>query len=348
LGNCNGDRELNRKATNAFWLSVVLIAFIFAPWLSRVILGSTYIVDLLIIAMIYGIVALSLNLLLGYMEHASLGHAVYLGISAYTVAICHTKYGVGLLPSSMLAVLVAIGAAALFGLFALRARGVYFLMITLSLAMMVWGLAYRWVSMTQGDNGISGIPRPEIAGISLQGITLFYYFVLCFFLLCFFCIYRIIRSPFGKTLVGIKESESRMRTLGYNCWLHRYICFVVAGAFSGLAGVLFILYNQFISPPSLEILPNFECLLMVALGGPGTVVGPFVGSLVIVFIKDFISIYTERWLIVLGVAYIVTIMYAPKGLVVYAPALWRWFARKAGRKPLEGEEYSQSDSRRKG
>jgi branched-chain amino acid transport system permease protein len=320
---------LERKRTKPFWLFLVLVAFITAPWLSKAVLGSTYIVDLLIIAMIYGIVALSLNLLLGYMEHASLGHAVYLGISAYTVAICHTKYGIGLLPSAMLAMLVAIGAAALFGLFALRARGVYFLMITLSLAMMVWGLAYRWVSMTQGDNGISGIPRPEIGGISLQEIEWYYYFVLFFFLLCFFCIYRIIRSPFGKTLVGIKESESRMRTLGYNCWLHRYICFVVAGGFSAVAGILFILYNQFISPPSLEILPNFECLLMVALGGPGTVAGPFIGSLVIVFIKDFISIYTERWLIALGIAYIVTIMYAPKGLAVYAPALWKWFVGSA-------------------
>jgi branched-chain amino acid transport system permease protein len=338
---------LNKRASSTFWLCVVLIAFILAPWLSKVIFGSTYIVDLLIIAMIYGIVALSLNLLLGYMEHASLGHAVYLGISAYTVAICNTKYGMGLLASSMLGIVLAAAAAALFGLFALRARGVYFLMITLSLAMMVWGLAYRWVSMTQGDNGISGIPRPEIAGISLQPVTLYYYFALFLFLLCFFCIYRIIRSPFGKTLVGIKESESRMRALGYNCWLHRYICFVVAGTFSGVAGVLFIFYNQFISPPSLEILPNFECLLMVALGGPGTVVGPFVGSLVIVFIKDFISIYTERWLIVLGVAYIVTIMYAPKGLVVYAPGFWRWLVRSAGRKPIKRGEFSHGESRSK-
>lgn len=298
--------------------------FLLVPWISEVIIGSSYIVDLMVMAMIYGIVALSLNLLLGYMEHASLGHAVYLGISAYTVAICYTKYGMGLLSSSIFGILVGIFAAAIFGLLALRARGVYFLMLTLCLAMMCWGLAYRWVSMTQGDNGISGIPRPEIGGWSLQDINVYYYLVLVVFALCFFCIYTIIRSPYGKTLLGIRESESRMGALGYNCWLHRYICFVLAGAFSAIAGVLFIFFNQFISPSSLEILPNFEVLLMVALGGPGTVVGPFIGSILIIFIKDFISIYTERWLLVLGVAYIVTTMYAPKGVVIYVPIFGGW------------------------
>ena len=233
------------------------------------------------------------------------------------------------LPASLLAILITTFAAALFGLFALRARGVYFLMITLALAMLVWGLAYRWVSLTAGDNGISGISRPQLGPWSLRDITHYYYFVFAVFLLCLFIIYRIVRSPFGRTLVGIKESESRMRTLGYNVWLHQYICFVIAGFFGGVSGVLFIFYNGFISPPSLEVTPNMEILLMVALGGPGTIVGPFIGAIVIVFLKNFVSVYTERWLIFLGSIYIVTILYAPKGILQAVDLGWKFLTGKS-------------------
>jgi branched-chain amino acid transport system permease protein len=238
-----------------------------------------------------------------------------MGIGAYTVAICIDKFHMVAFPASIIAIVISGLAAALFGLFALRARGVYFLMITLALAMLVWGLAYRWVSLTSGDNGISGILRPQLGSWSLDDINSYYYFVLVIFCLCFFVIYRIVRSPFGHALVGIKESESRMRMLGYNCWLHKYICFVIAGFFSGVAGVLFIFYNLFISPATLEITPNLEALLAVSMGGAGTVVGPFIGAIVIVFLKDFVSIYTERWLIILGSMYIIIVLYAPNGLM---------------------------------
>ena len=106
-----------------------------------------------------------------------------------------------------------------------------------------------------------------------------------------------------------------MRTLGYNVWLHKYICFVIASFFGGISGVLFIFYNGFISPPTLEVTSNMETLLMVALGGPGTIVGPFIGAFVIVLLKNFVSVYTGRWLMILGLIYIVTILYAPKGLL---------------------------------
>lgn len=306
---------LHRRWDKAAILFAICLLFLALPRLALAILGSSYLIELLTQSMIYGILALSLNLLLGYTGLPSLGHEVYLGVAAYTTAICVTKFHMAILPSCLMATLLATSAAALFGLFALRARGVYFLMITLALAMLVWGLAYRWVSMTSGDNGISGILRPKLGPWSLREITHYYYFVLAIFLICLFVIYRIVRSPFGHALVGIKESESRMRTLGYNVWLHQYICFVIAGFLGGVSGILFIFYNGFISPPSLEVTPNMEVLLMVALGGPGTVVGPFIGSIVIVFLKNFVSVYTERWLIFLGSIYVVTILYAPKGLL---------------------------------
>jgi branched-chain amino acid transport system permease protein len=293
----------------------VIFTFLGAPWLGLLFFGSPYVTELLVEAMIYGIVALSLNLLLGYLGLASLGHATYLGISAYVVAICLTRFHMAVFPACIVAIIITTLWAALFGVFALRAKGVYFLMITLALAMVVWGLAYRWVSITSGDMGIAGIARPKLGPWSLWKIESYYYFVLLVFLLCFFLIYRIAHSSFGLTLLGIKESESRMRTLGYNCWLHQYICYVISGFFVGIAGALFIFYHGFISPASLHVLPNMEVLLMVALGGPGTVVGPFIGAIVIVFLKNFVSVYTERWLIILGCTYIVTILYAPKGLL---------------------------------
>jgi branched-chain amino acid transport system permease protein len=309
---------LSRKTVNRFSVLGAFVFFLMVPWITLAWFGSTYITQLLVQAMFFGIVALSLNLLLGYLGLPSLGHAAYMGIGAYTVAICMTKFHMGWVPAAGMAILIAALAASVFGLFALRAREVYFLMITLALGMLVWGLAYRWVSLTSGDNGISLSGRPQIGPWSLDTINSYYYFVYFVFCICFFIMYRIKTSPFGHALVGIKESESRMRTLGYNCWLHKYICFVIAGTFAGVAGILFIFYNLFISPSSLELPSNLESLLMVSLGGPGTVAGPFIGAIMIVFLKDFVSIYTERWLIILGSMYILIMLYAPNGLIAAA------------------------------
>ena len=231
-------------------------------------------------------------------------------------------------------VLLAVAVAAIFGLVALRATGVYFLMITLALGMVVWGLAHRWVTMTQGDNGISAIPRPDL-GLpwSLAHSIPFYYFALAGFLISFWILRVIVRSPFGQTLVGIRESESRMRTLGYHVWLHKYIGFVIAGGFGGFAGVLWAYYNGFVSPADLELATSVEVLLMVALGGRGTLLGPALGAAIIVLLKNLVSVYTHRWLLILGAVYIGTIVYAPEGIV---GAVRQW-ARRVRTGPLRSE-----------
>jgi branched-chain amino acid transport system permease protein len=159
----------------------------------------------------------------------------------------------------------------------------------------------------------------------------FYYFALAGFLLAFWLLRVIVHSPFGHSLVGIRESESRMRTLGYQVWLHKYIGFVIAGAFGGFAGVLWAYYSGFVSPGDVELATSVEVLLMVALGGRGTLVGPALGAGVIVFLKNFVSVYTQRWLLILGAVYVLTIMYAPEGIIGAvkqlmkggAPASWR-------------------------
>jgi branched-chain amino acid transport system permease protein len=295
---------------------------------------SSFLLTLLTQALIYAILAMSLDIILGYTGLASLGHAAYFGLGAYSVGILATRYGAGFEITLPAGVLLALAVAAIFGLVALRAIGVYFLMITLALGMVVWGLAHRWVTMTQGDNGISAIPRPDL-GLpwSLAFSIPFYYFALAGFFIAFWILRTVVRSPFGQTLVGIRESESRMRTLGYHVWLHKYIGFVIAGGFGGFAGVLWAYYNGFVSPVELQLATSVEALLMVALGGRGTLLGPALGAGIIVFLKNLVSVYTHRWLLILGVVYIATIVYAPEGIV---GAVRQW-TRRAAPGPLRSE-----------
>jgi branched-chain amino acid transport system permease protein len=281
-----------------------------------------FLLTLMTQTLIYAIVAMSLDLVLGYTGLSSLGHAAYLGLGAYSVGILATQYRASFWTTLAVGVVLAAVVAAIFGLVALRATGVYFLMITLALGMVVWGLANRWVSLTKGDNGISNVPRPDL-GLpwAFTKAVPFYYLVLIGFALALLVLRVVVRSPFGHTLVGIRESESRMRTLGYNVWLHKYIAFIISGGVAGFAGVLWAHYNGFVSPSDLDLAVSIEILLMVALGGRGTLFGASVGAAVIVLLKNLVSVYTQRWLLLLGIVYIFTIRYAPDGIV---GALKQW------------------------
>ncbi len=275
----------------------------------------SYPLTLLTQATIFGILAMSLDVLLGYTGLASMGHAAYFGIGAYAVALLTTERQVGVVGCAITGVAAAVVAAAVFGLVAIRATGTYFLMITLALGMVVWGLAFRWVSLTKGDNGIAGVPRPQLGALSLDAPLPFFYFVLAAAGVAWLLLGRLVRSPFGLGLLGIRDSESRMRALGYNVYAHKYAAFVLAGGFAGWAGVLWAYYNGFVGPTDLQLLTSVEALLMVALGGPGTLVGPALGAAVIVFVKNFVSVYTKRWLLILGATYIGVILFAPRGVV---------------------------------
>ena len=295
-------------------ISGAVAAFIFLVIIAPVL--PSYWLTILTQMLIFGIMAMSLDVLMGYTGVPSFGHAAFFGASAYVIAILSTRYQVGFLGCVSSAFLLAVVIAAIFGLLVAHAGGVYFLMITLALGMVIWGLAFRWVTMTGGDNGIAGIPRPDLGiPISLDDPIVFYYVVLIVFLGALFLLYIFIRSPFGQSLMGIRESESRMRILGYNTWLHKYLAYVVAGSFSGISGILWAYYNGFVSPMDAELTASFEAFLMVIMGGPGTLVGPALGAGIIVFLKNFISAYTHRWLLIIGAIYILTILYAPGGVM---------------------------------
>jgi branched-chain amino acid transport system permease protein len=280
--------------------------------------AGPFVILLLAQILVLGIVAMSVDLLLGYTGLPSLGQAAYLGVGAYLTAILATKFGIGLGWDFWLVVALGMlsgaATAALFGLFAVRASGVYFLMITLALGMCVWGLAYRWNSLTGGDNGINMRGRPRF-GIQLADDLTFFYVVLGFFVASLAALHLLVNSPFGRSLVGIRERELRMRILGYNTWLHKYIAFVVAGAFGGLAGVLWAHLNGIVSPSDVLLPASVDALLMVVLGGPGTLVGGLLGAAVVVFLREYLATLVPWWQYVLGAVYVLTILYLPNGLM---------------------------------
>jgi len=316
----------------ALLIAFLLIApFILGPFYLRVVTEI----------LIWGVLAMAINIMSGYTGLAPFGQAGIFGIAAYVVGYMTVKAGypqiyltapAGILGSTLV--------AALFGAIAIRTTGLYFLMITLAEGMIVWGLAFRWDKVTGAENGLRGIHRPEF----LCQFSTYYYVVVAVVALLIYAIYRVIKSPFGLTLQGIREGERRMRALGYNVSLHKFIAFVLAGFFSGVAGVLYVYYNNFVSPASVEFARSAEELLMVILGGSGTFWGPMVGSVVITTVRHQVSLFTDRWLMILGIIYVLTILVAPGGLVRGFWQLTDWIKGRwtKATTPVSGSEGGQS------
>src|SRR5207302_2562905 len=207
---------------------------------------------------------------------------------------------------------------------ALRATGIGFLMITLALGHIVWGVAYRWASLTNGDNGVNVSTRPAPFGLSLTSATSFYFATLIVFLLAIASMAVFVRSPFGASLRGTRDQARRMNALGYNVWLIRFLALLLSGFWSGVAGLLFIYYNQFISPQVAALQASAEVLLMVISGGTATLLGPIAGAAIVVVMKNVVSAYIVRWNLVLGIIFVVIVIFMPEGLVPGTVRLWRW------------------------
>jgi branched-chain amino acid transport system permease protein len=280
--------------------------------------SGSFVVLLATRAMAFAILAMSVDLLLGYTGLSSMGQAAYFGVGAYLTAVLATKMHFGLgwdfWIVVILGMLLGAALAAVFGLFAIRAGGVYFLMITLALGQCVWGLAYRWNSLTGGDNGINLNGRPNF-GLDLGNEVTFFYLVFAFFAVSMALMYILVRSPFGQSLAGIRERELRMQILGYNTWLHKYIAFIIAGAFGGLAGVLWAHTNGHVSPETVVLTTSVDSLLMVVLGGSGTLVGATIGTAIVFGLREYLSTLVPWWQYVLGGVYVLTILYLPMGLM---------------------------------
>lgn len=273
-----------------------------------------------IIAIVF---ASSLNLLAGYGGLTSLGHAAFLGISAYTSAWLATKLGWNHALTAPAALLVTTAMGMLFGWISLRASGLGFLMLTLALSQIVWGLAYRLVSVTNGDNGIAGLTRPHPFGWDLDVSNNYYWFSLAIGCLCLWLMKRMIESPFGASLRGTRDQPRRMAALGYHVWAIRWLTFVASSFFAGVAGLLYVWFHKYIHPSVTSVPVSAEALLSVIAGGAGTVYGPALGALVVVVLKNYASAFIERWNMMLGLVFLFIVIFMPAGLVAGITSAWR-------------------------
>lgn len=278
--------------------------------------------------LIYALLAVSVNLLLGYGGMVSLGHASFIGLTSYS-AVLMLNAGFDQLSTAILAVIFSTACGALFGVLALRASGIGFLMITLALGQIVWGIAYRANTITEGDNGIRFSARPHPFGIDINTAPTFYYFTLIVFAVALFFIWRLTRSPFGAALQGARDQPRRMRMLGHNVWLIQWFAFVLAAFWGSIAGLLYVYYNLFISPHAISLQQSAEVLLMAILGGAGTLTGPIVGAVIITLVKNVVSTYVDRWNSLLGAIFVIVIMFMPFGLVPGFRQLWTRLRRLA-------------------
>ncbi|HZT61653.1 MAG TPA: branched-chain amino acid ABC transporter permease [Burkholderiales bacterium] len=292
------------------------------------LVAGEYYVNLTSQIFVAAIFAASLNLLVGYGGLPSLGHASWLGLAAYISAWMSLKLGLGHWVTAPAALLGTTLIACAFGWISLRATGLGFLMITLALSQVLWGTAYRWVSVTDGDNGLRGLTRPAPFGISLDSATSFYYFALAVTVVAIFVMAMFVASPFGAALRGTRDQSRRMSALGHDVWMIRWITFVYAGFWGAVSGLLFVYYNKYIHPASLSITSSAEGLLGVIAGGSGTLAGPIVGAAIIILLKNYVSAYVERWNMLMGFVFVLIVVFMPEGVVPGARRLWaRWRAR---------------------
>jgi branched-chain amino acid transport system permease protein len=219
--------------------------------------------------------------------------------------------------------------AALFGVIALRASGLGFLMITLALSQVLWGLAYRMSNVTNGDNGITGLTRPAPFGFSLESPVAFYWFVLIVSTIAFLMMTTFVTSAFGSSLKGVRDQPRRMAALGFNPWLIRWITFICAGFWGAVAGLLYVYYHKYIHPSSLSTTSSAEALLGVIAGGSGTLGGPAVGAALVLLLKNYASAYIERWNMLLGLVFLFIVLVMPAGIV---PGFSRLMAGLRGEK----------------
>jgi branched-chain amino acid transport system permease protein len=311
-------------------LAAAAIALATLPfWISGI-----YYINVASQILFFAIFALGLNVLAGYGGLVSLGHAALFGVAAYATGYT-LQAGFGHVVAIITALSVGMGAMAVYAILSLRSTGIGFIMITLALGEIVWGLAYRWISVTNGDNGINLHSRPQPFGIALNSAASFYYMTLVVFVIAVALVTVFVRSPLGAALMGTRDQPRRMNALGYHVWAIRFWACLFSGLLTSVAGILFVYYTQFISPQTLALTSSAEVLLMVISGGAGTLLGPIVGAGLVVIVKSVVSGFIERWNFLLGAIFVAIVILMPEGLVPGSARLWRlaWRRRRKDAQP---------------
>ena len=273
--------------------------------------GSRYYVFLLTDVLIFGLFAVSLNLLLGYTGLVSFGQAAYFGIGAYAYALLIKKAGLAFGVAFALTGLSGAAAALIIGFFCVRLTKIYFAMLTLAFSQIVWAIIFKWNSLTGGDTGIYGIDFPEFIGSK----TKFFYFTLIVVVVSVFLLRRIVNSPFGRILTTIRDNPERTESIGINVKLFQLLAFIVSGFFSAISGGLFAIFNHSIFPDFCYWPISAEVLIMTLLGGMYSFFGPMVGAGVLLYLRLEVTSYTQYWPFILGSILVLLLFFCPGGIV---------------------------------
>jgi branched-chain amino acid transport system permease protein len=298
---------VTRVALGVGAVVLVAAAAVF-PWFA-----GNYPVKLLDEILIWGVFAMSLDLLMGYAGMVSFGHSAFFGIGAYVAAVALTT-SPGALSALVLPAGVAALAALVIGFFSIRVSGVYFIMLTLAFSQMFYAVAFQSARLGAED-GIVGVPRGRVLGLDTADPWVFHLYVVAVFALVGLALWRIVRSPFGHVLRGIHDNEARMQAVGYDVQRYKLLAFVIAGTAAGLAGALYTQFAGFITPDAFFWTTSGEALLMVIIGGTGTLGGAVLGSAAFILLQSLVSSYTERWMLILGLTFILFVLFAPGGVV---------------------------------
>jgi branched-chain amino acid transport system permease protein len=263
---------------------------------------------------IFAILAMSLDLLLGFTGLMSLGHAAFFGLGAYAVAVLGVQFGLNAWLGLLGGIGISATGAALIGFFCVRTGGIPFLMLTLAFSQLLFTVALKWRDVTGGSDGMATAGRPSFFGYDLSNSLTMYFMALFFFVLAYWALRRLLNAPLGHVFVGVRENEARMAAIGYPVRAYKLLSFTIAGAFAGLAGGLYAIFNGFISSDALYWTASGDILIMTMLGGAGTLIGPVIGTAIFLLMKNVVSSYSEHWLSIIGVTFICCVMFFPGGV----------------------------------
>lgn len=297
---------------------------------------ASFHISLLTEILILAIFALSLNILVGYTGLVSLGHAAFFGAGAYAAGLIGKHVSAEIVMTLLGGVLVSLVLALVVGIFCMKVNGFYFLMLTLAFSQMVYSFIYQSTTLTGGSNGLTGISTPSIFGLELSNVVWVFYVTAIIFLILYAGLSIFVKSPYGRILVGIKENETRLKSMGYNTKIYRYVAFVLSGTLGGLSGVLFTYFNGFIAPTNVYWTMSGTVLIMVLIGGAGTMIGPVLGAALIVILETVIATYTDMWMLLLGAIFIFFVIFLPEGIYgVWQRSTDRWFKSRIPRPELK-------------
>ncbi|MBU4566196.1 MAG: branched-chain amino acid ABC transporter permease [Desulfarculus sp.] len=283
-----------------------------------VLLAAPYLVPYQALAtqmLIFAIFAIGFDIIFGYTGLLSFGHAAFFGLGAYGtgLSLIHLTSSVPL--ALGMGILLAVVVAIPMGFLSTQRHGIYFAMVTLAFAQLIYFIAFQWRSLTGGDDGLQGVPRPSLGPVDLSSDLVYYYFVMAVFILALVLGVRIIRSPFGRALQALRENTDRAMSVGYDPRKYKLISFVISAGFAALAGGLYAMLQNFVPLFSLGLDISGEIVLMTLVGGMGTIYGPVIGAMSIVYVKDFLSSQTDIWPLIMGVLYVVSVMTFRRGVV---------------------------------